>query len=146
MGIRVETLIFLQFYLEGVIGHPPQQKQRFFGKCNCMGNFLSLILSMGMVVPHPGIMSRGKTTNHDGIDIICSIGDKIVAAHDGKVTTYKDFRMGNVVVVKGEGVSTLYAHLSSVENISGAKSGDVIGYCGSTGIWSSAPHLHFEVH
>ena len=51
-----------------------------------------------------------------------------------------------IVVNHGNGVTTLYAHLSSRLVNEGARvlRGQVIGRVGSTGI-STEPHLHFEV-
>ena len=54
---------------------------------------------------------------------------------------------GNCVVVDhGGGVTTLYAHQTSVAVSYGDRvsAGDVVGYVGSTGL-STGAHLHFEV-
>jgi murein DD-endopeptidase MepM/ murein hydrolase activator NlpD len=55
---------------------------------------------------------------------------------------------GNVVYLdNGNGVETLYAHMSKI-NVSVGQQvtrDTVIGYVGSTGR-SSGPHLHFEIH
>ena len=52
----------------------------------------------------------------------------------------------SVTISHGEGVTTLYGHMSSysVRVGSTVKRGQVIGKCGSTGI-SSGPHIHYEV-
>lgn len=92
--------------------------------------------------------------NHYGIDIgDAGIGGhNIYAAQGGTViTAYNDSGyhggFGNYVLIDhGGGVSTLYAHCSSVAVSEGmtVNKGDVIGYVGSTG-WSTGNHLHFEV-
>jgi murein DD-endopeptidase MepM/ murein hydrolase activator NlpD len=54
---------------------------------------------------------------------------------------------GNVIIVDhGDGLSTLYAHQSSLAAGNGARvaRGQTVGYVGSTG-FSTGPHLHFEV-
>jgi len=85
---------------------------------------------------------------HTGIDIPARHGASVVAADTGTVlTSAYNSTYGNYIVIShGNGVTTLYAHLSSrrvSENATVTK-GQVIGLIGSTGI-STGPHLHFEV-
>lgn len=88
------------------------------------------------------------STGHSGMDIAAPYGTPIYAAHDGKISsTTGHWTYGNVVMVdNGDGVTTLYAHMSSIAVSVGqnVKQGDVIGYVGSTGN-STGNHLHFEV-
>ena len=87
-------------------------------------------------------------TGHSGMDIAAPYGTPIKAAHDGTISsTTGHWSYGNVVMVdNGDGVTTLYAHMSSIAVGVGqsVKQGDVIGYVGSTGN-STGNHLHFEV-
>ncbi|MBU3805559.1 MAG: peptidoglycan DD-metalloendopeptidase family protein [Candidatus Fournierella pullistercoris] len=87
-------------------------------------------------------------TGHKGMDIAAAGGTPIYAAHDGRISsTTGHWTYGNVVMVdNGDGVTTLYAHMSSIAATVGqqVKKGDVIGYVGSTGR-STGNHLHFEV-
>jgi murein DD-endopeptidase MepM/ murein hydrolase activator NlpD len=85
---------------------------------------------------------------HTGIDIGVGYGTPIHAADSGTVI-YATWMggYGNVIIIDhGRGISTLYAHQSSLAVGSGAKvsRGQVVGYVGSTG-FSTGPHLHFEV-
>ena len=85
---------------------------------------------------------------HTGLDIGGTSGDPIYAAKGGEVVWAK--RRGGyghtIVIDHGDGITTLYAHMSSYESRLGdfVARGDVIGYIGSTGT-STSPHLHFEV-
>jgi murein DD-endopeptidase MepM/ murein hydrolase activator NlpD len=87
---------------------------------------------------------------HTGIDIAGPYGTPVVAADTGVVYFYSgSYGYGNyVVMIHGNGYSTLYGHLSRFNSgmSSGAiiARGDVIAYEGSTGN-STGPHLHFEI-
>ena len=85
---------------------------------------------------------------HTGIDIGAGYGAPIHAADSGTVI-YATWMSGygNVIIIDhGRGISTLYAHQSSLAVGNGARvsRGQTIGYVGSTG-FSTGPHLHFEV-
>jgi murein DD-endopeptidase MepM/ murein hydrolase activator NlpD len=85
---------------------------------------------------------------HQGIDIHAPHGTSIVAADSGTVVTAGYGRgWGNYIVVShGNGVSTLYSHMSSFAVGVGASvsKGQHIGAVGSSGN-ATTPHLHFEV-
>ena len=85
---------------------------------------------------------------HEGIDIGVGSGTPIHAAAAGTVV-YCGWMggYGNLVAIDhGGGLSTAYAHQSSIAAGCGQSvgQGDVIGYVGSTG-HSFGPHLHFEI-
>jgi murein DD-endopeptidase MepM/ murein hydrolase activator NlpD len=90
---------------------------------------------------------------HNGIDIghRDGIGTPIKAVMDGIVTASGDlspYAYGRWVAINhGNGLVTLYAHLSrlAVERGSRVKQGSIIGYMGSTG-FVTGPHLHFTVY
>ena len=91
----------------------------------------------------------GKVKTHTGIDIGAGMGTNIFAAADGTVliSGWNTGGYGNYVVIDhGGGLTTLYAHCSSLLVSAGQKvtRGQVIAKCGSTGM-STGPHLHFEV-
>ena len=88
------------------------------------------------------------STFHNAIDISGDYGAEIVAAGDGYVSQieYNDIRGKYIIVDHGNGLCTLYQHMSGYavsvgDNVS---AGQVIGYVGETGI-GTGPHLHFEV-
>lgn len=84
---------------------------------------------------------------HEGIDLAAPEGAPVLAAHDGVVVLESDSwgRYGKVVVVKGDGLLTVYAHNSVNKVGKGARvrRGQRIAQVGATGD-ASAPHLHFE--
>ena len=86
---------------------------------------------------------------HNGLDIGGSQGSPIWAASSGTVLSAGwQGGFGNAVIIShGNGVSSLYAHMSSISVSSGqtVSAGQTIGAVGSTGL-STGPHLHFEVH
>ena len=91
----------------------------------------------------------GKLRQHTGMDYGSPYGANIVAAASGTVLVagYNSGGYGNYVVINhGGGITTLYAHASSLCVSAGqsVSQGQVIAKVGSTGM-STGPHLHFEV-
>lgn len=85
---------------------------------------------------------------HTGIDLAGPNHSPIKSADTGTVLYSGHYGgYGKVVIVgHGDGLATLYAHLSkqAVSEGQNVRKGDVVGYEGSTG-FSTGPHLHFEV-
>lgn len=90
---------------------------------------------------------------HNGIDFRASIGTPIKAALAGTVQeinqgAVKNCQYGKWVLVKHDnGITSLYAHLSSIAVSKGDRvsTGQVVGYSGDTG-YATGPHLHFTVY
>ena len=110
--------------------------------------------SMLWPVPVCHSMSRGYFRGHYAIDIangpVKVLGKPAVAADGGTViqaSTGWNGGYGNVVKIQhSNGLVTVYAHLKSINVVSGQQvtRGQTIGLVGSTGR-STGPHLHFEV-
>jgi murein DD-endopeptidase MepM/ murein hydrolase activator NlpD len=83
---------------------------------------------------------------HEGIDIAVGYGTPVRAAASGTVIHAGWMGgYGNLVVIDhGGGLSTAYAHLSSIAATGSVGQGQVVGYIGCTG-HCFGPHLHFEV-
>jgi len=87
---------------------------------------------------------------HTGVDIAgCGYGSNIYASAAGTVVKVKWGNTGygyHVIINHGDGIQTLYAHMSNiyVKNGQYVNQGDIIGAMGSTGN-STGTHLHFEI-
>ena len=105
------------------------------------------------VITSPFGYRSSTGSNHTGIDIdgFQSGGSPIVAADGGSVILAQYYGgYGNCIIIDhGNGMSTLYAHLSSMNYGVGSTvgQGDTIGGVGNTGNCYGADgiHLHFEV-
>ena len=94
----------------------------------------------------------GEISYHSGTDISAPEGTPILAAADGTVTIANatDSWGGSygyyVKIDHGGGLTTLYAHCSSICVTVGRQvlAGQVVAYVGQTGR-ATGPHLHFEV-
>lgn len=89
----------------------------------------------------------GTKRLHTGIDLASPSGTPIKAAGPGEVIlaeTYGGYGRA-VVIDHGGGLTTLYAHQSSIAVSRGqiVVTGETIGYIGCTG-YCTGPHLHFE--
>lgn len=91
----------------------------------------------------------GKRALHAGIDIGSPAGTEIRSPASGKVVVAAyDGRMGKFIRIDhGYGIETTYGHLSKIHVKYGDKvhRGDLIGLVGSTGKFSTGPHLHYQV-
>ncbi len=86
---------------------------------------------------------------HRGLDIAAPSGTPVTAANAGRVLVAERFPIqGRTVILDhGQGVTTIYMHLSVIDAIPGTmvKQGDRIGSVGSDG-FSTGPHLHWGLY
>ena len=90
----------------------------------------------------------GRTRAHKGVDYAANSGTPIMSAGDGKIT-FAGWKSGYgrcVIVDHGQGVTTLYAHMSrfgKYKTGNRVRQGDTIGHVGKSGL-ATGPHLHYE--
>ena len=113
-------------------------------------------LGISLINPVSGIITSRFGSNdsvrdhsHSGLDIAAPYATPIKAAASGTVTFSGNANdgFGNYVIIShGNGVTTVYAHCSSLLVSAGqtVSQGEVIARVGSTGN-STGNHLHFEV-
>ena len=87
-------------------------------------------------------------SSHSGMDIKAPEGKPVQAANNGRVVLVGDFFFAGraVFVDHGQGVYTMYFHLSQIDVEEGQKvaKGEVLGLVGMTGR-ATGPHLHWGV-
>jgi murein DD-endopeptidase MepM/ murein hydrolase activator NlpD len=109
--------------------------------------------SYGYIWPAYGnITTYFMENGHKGIDIdgFGQYGAPIASVATGQVVlaSWSDWGLGyHVIVDHGDGMRTVYAHLSEIWVSQGqyVGQGEAVGALGSTG-YSTGPHLHFEMH
>lgn len=134
-------------------GQSCQARKKVFGNLFCVTQYFG---TTAFSTANPQVYN-GK--GHDGIDIGMPVGTPIQASLGGTVlgignTDIRDSRgrmcysFGKWVMVKhGDGLNTLYAHLSviSVSQGQSVSTGTLLGLSGMTG-YATGPHLHFGVY
>lgn len=92
---------------------------------------------------------KGESSFHNGVDLAADRGTPIVAAHSGTVKTaeYVENDAGYWVLIDHlDGYESAYMHMDKYIVTEGqfVVTGQVIGYCGASGI-ATGNHLHFEI-
>lgn len=101
--------------------------------------------------PVIGPISEGYSikNRHYAVDIVAATGTAVKAVADGTVIFAEwTSQTGNVIIIEHSfGLISVYKHNGSLMKEQGdqVKTGEVIAAVGSTGEYSTGPHLHFEL-
>ena len=125
------------------------QRSSVFGNSFCMSQYFG---NTPFSTANPQVYNGG---GHNAIDIAAPIGTAVTAALSGTVldTGNTDLVKGCysfgkwVMIQHGNGINTLYSHLSSIDVARGqtVATGQILGLSGMTG-YATGPHLHFGVY
>ena len=125
------------------------QRKKVFGNLFCISQYFG---STPFATANPQVYNNG---GHPGVDFAAPVGTPIYAARAGTVlaTGNTDLVRGCysygkwVMIIHGNGISTLYAHLSAIDVVKGQTvgAGEEVGLSGMTG-YATGPHLHFGVY
>ena len=117
-------------------------------------NFLETATSRAnyaLFPPLKGPFSEGFSIKqkHFGVDIVASQNAPVKSVADGTVIfSGWTAETGNVIIIEHSyGMTSIYKHNSSLTKEQGERvqRGEVIATAGSTGEYSTGPHLHFEL-
>ena len=112
------------------------------------GFILPLANDFSTVFGTKRIMNKKRESIHRGLDIRGKTGEKVKASNHGRVVLAEElFFGGNTVVIDhGQGIYTIYMHLSEFKVQPGntISKGDTVGFVGASGR-ATGPHLHFGV-
>ncbi len=145
---------------KGILTWPfsPAFAKLCLGKAGALGNNFCVTQYFGNTAFAASGAYNGS--GHNGIDIGMPVGTPVQAALAGTVlgTGNTDlshsssgaqcYSFGKWVAVKhGNGLATVYAHLSQISVSTGQSltTGQLVGYSGMTG-YATGPHLHFGVY
>jgi murein DD-endopeptidase MepM/ murein hydrolase activator NlpD len=143
---------------------PPEQVARYEAERQHLRRVLQTFTeadprSLALLQPVPGrrsgsfglrrVINGVARAPHSGLDIAADEGTPVIATAAGRVIDAGEYLfLGRILILDhGQGLLSLYAHLSSVDVAAGdtVGAGATLGKVGSTGR-VTGPHLHFSVY
>lgn len=127
----------------------PKAEVKIVEEKDSLGNVLKKTIPAPVVSQNNAPAEKDQIQFHKGLDIGVAYGSDVRSAASGKVI-FAGVKggYGNCVIIShGNGLDTLYGHLSTimVKANDVVKVNDVIAKSGNSGR-STGPHLHYEVH
>lgn len=127
----------------------PKAEVKIVEEKDSLGNVIKKTIPAPVVSQNNAPAEKDQIQFHKGLDIGVAYGSDVRCAASGKVI-FAGVKggYGNCVIIShGNGLDTLYGHLSTimVKANDVVKVNDVIAKSGNSGR-STGPHLHYEVH
>lgn len=127
----------------------PKAEVKIVEEKDSLGNVIKKTITAPVVSQNNAPAEKDQIQFHKGLDIGVAYGSDVRSAASGKVI-FAGVKggYGNCVIIShGNGLDTLYGHLSTimVKANDVVKVNDVIAKSGNSGR-STGPHLHYEVH
>ena len=127
----------------------PKAEVKIVEEKDSLGNVIKKTIAAPVASQNNAPAEKDQIQFHKGLDIGVAYGSDVRSAASGKVI-FAGVKggYGNCVVIShGNGLDTLYGHLSTimVKANDVVKVNDVIAKSGNSGR-STGPHLHYEVH
>ena len=127
----------------------PKAEVKIVEEKDSLGNVIKKTIPAPVVSQNNAPAEKDQIQFHKGLDIGVAYGSDVRSAASGKVI-FAGVKggYGNCVIIShGNGLDTLYGHLSTimVKANDVVKVNDVIAKSGNSGR-STGPHLHYEVH
>lgn len=127
----------------------PKAEPKIVEEKDSLGNVIKKASTPALATHNNAPAEKDQIQFHKGLDIAVAYGTDVRSAAAGKVV-FAGVKggYGNCVIIShGNGLDTLYGHLStiSVKANDVVKVNDIIAKSGNSGR-STGPHLHYEVH
>lgn len=108
-------------------------------------------IDFSLIAPAKGTISEGYDPDeeHYAVDIVTAKNAPVKSVADGRVIFAEwTSETGNVIIIEHSyGLISVYKHNSSLSKSQGdvVRAGEVVATAGSTGEFSTGPHIHFEL-
>lgn len=146
-GSQLENLTMQASPTDSAFRQSVEEEERF--SLSNKGNQNTRVLTFFTPLKGMVINSFNPSENHLGIDVVANENEVIKAAQEGTVL-FSEWTVENgyvLIIQHPEKFVSVYKHNSALLKAQGqkVKIGEPVAIVGSTGNFSSGPHLHFEL-